>query len=414
MFRADRRAGKISKKNLVPKQRMASYDRMTINVHRLILLVHNSPILWDPTCDDYSNRVKRDDAWDKVVAELYPECLGMVPERKKEILKDIRTRWRSVRDRFKKNVQEQERSGSAPKVKKCPHYDNLQFLLSIRELQETKGNHVEDSQGQGSMTEESTSIISSCKDIKGPASSVSQAAVDCTPNIFSQTQDRRGSNVRAIRRQAVRRCQQRTKTLRQTAEATAVTQKAMQFLHRMDSNDNWDYFCASIADGFRKVPAENQWACASVMCTVVNLFQKYRHTINSCEIATGIKEIAERQLQSQINSGQQQTNFNYPDPNLTAFTAPHASSFPAPHSSSFPAPHASSLPGPHFSFPATHSSSTPNSFLQTSTLSSLHSPLSTASSSQPDFVPNISSPSDSATSVTPTDNLPEPTLHTLN
>ncbi|XP_077110045.1 uncharacterized protein LOC143766334 isoform X2 [Ranitomeya variabilis] len=479
-------------KHCCEKNRMVSYDRMSINVHRLILLVRNRPILWDPSCDHYHNRFKRDNAWDKVVNKLYPECLGMLPERKNKILKDVRTRWRSVRDRFKKNVHDQERSGSSPKPKKCPYYDDLQFLLNTRELRITEGNiptpecEIEKGQDQGSRAKDSNTIISSCKDTEDQAATVRQTSMDCTQNVLSRSQGRPASKVSQVtRRQAIRRRQQVKENIRQNAEPAADTQKAMCFLHCMDSNDNWDYFCASIASGFRKVPPENQWSCASVVCGVVHVFQKYRHSIDSCEIVTGIKEIAERQLTSQNTSSlQQPSTLNYPAPHAPSFPAPHSLSFPAPHtssfpapqsssfpapqsssfpapqsssfpaphslsfpaphsssfpaphsssfpapqSSSFPAPHSSSFPAPHSSsFPAPHSSSiratcnsaTPNSaFLQTSTLlASLHSPLSTASSSQPDFLQNFSSHSDSATSMAPTGNLPDsspPTFHTFN
>ncbi|XP_077134844.1 uncharacterized protein LOC143788823 [Ranitomeya variabilis] len=173
---------------------MASFERMSINVQRLILLVHNRPVLWDPTSEEYHNRVLRDEAWAKVLEELYPEITGMPPQRQTEILKNVKTRWRSVRDRFKKSALEQEQSGSSPKKRKCSYYNDLQFLLNTRDLRMTEGNiaapqHEEDTQEQSSATEDA--LLTSCEDVQhdsaDPSASVPQPGIGSSATGMSQT-----------------------------------------------------------------------------------------------------------------------------------------------------------------------------------------------------------------------------------
>ncbi|KAG9461605.1 hypothetical protein GDO78_016276 [Eleutherodactylus coqui] len=65
---------------------------------------------------------------------MYPDWDNATAALQSEILNDVKNRWRSVRDRFKKYEKDCEKSGSSPSKKKCAYCDELAFLRSGREL----------------------------------------------------------------------------------------------------------------------------------------------------------------------------------------------------------------------------------------------------------------------------------------
>ncbi|KAG9460938.1 hypothetical protein GDO78_018663 [Eleutherodactylus coqui] len=92
-------------------RKMSWYQRMGINVVRMITLIESRPEIWDPAEPGYSDRDIKADAWIAVCSGMYPDWDSATAAIQSEILKDIKNRWQSVRDRYKKHEKECEKSG---------------------------------------------------------------------------------------------------------------------------------------------------------------------------------------------------------------------------------------------------------------------------------------------------------------
>ncbi|CAJ0940243.1 unnamed protein product [Ranitomeya imitator] len=95
------------------------------------------------------------DAWPKIVTALFPEWPNLPTQQQTQILGDVKTRWRSVTDRYLKSLKSP--SGSSPPRKfmrnrscqtnlisfyeeRVPYGDQLQFILGSRSLRRTESN----------------------------------------------------------------------------------------------------------------------------------------------------------------------------------------------------------------------------------------------------------------------------------
>ncbi|KAM4029954.1 uncharacterized protein ACNLHF_022134 [Anomaloglossus baeobatrachus] len=119
---------------------MAWYNRLKIDVPKMISLVETFPCLWDPSSPEYSHKQKRENSWLIICRELFPRWHEVDAALQNQIEKDIRKRWRSVKDRYNRFQTEANRSGSSPSKFKFPFYDELQFLQTSRVLRPTEGN----------------------------------------------------------------------------------------------------------------------------------------------------------------------------------------------------------------------------------------------------------------------------------
>ncbi|XP_069615900.1 uncharacterized protein [Ranitomeya imitator] len=105
-----------------------------------LVQVRDIPCIWDAADVSYKDKYFRDHCWTKIVRDLYPEWDSLSIANQLEIEKNVKQRWRSVRDRYNKFINTCDRSGSSPSRITFPFYDELQFLLTSRTLRRTEGN----------------------------------------------------------------------------------------------------------------------------------------------------------------------------------------------------------------------------------------------------------------------------------
>ncbi|XP_075715513.1 uncharacterized protein LOC142750394 [Rhinoderma darwinii] len=114
---------------------------MDMEVSALINLVHNRPEIWDTSIAAYSDRNAHEEGWTYVCRGLYPEWDGMLEREQGVIENDVRNRWRTVRDRFQKQLSKTPASGSSPsRCATIAHFEELSFLIPCRELRRSQGN----------------------------------------------------------------------------------------------------------------------------------------------------------------------------------------------------------------------------------------------------------------------------------
>ncbi|CAJ0947902.1 unnamed protein product, partial [Ranitomeya imitator] len=115
---------------------MEGYGRMRLNVLQMISVIEQHPEVWDRSSEKYKG-AKRD-AWPKIVTTLFPEWPNLPTQQQTQIFGDVKTRWRSVTDRFLKSLKSP--SGSSPLRKRVPYGDQLQFILGSQSLRRTESN----------------------------------------------------------------------------------------------------------------------------------------------------------------------------------------------------------------------------------------------------------------------------------
>ncbi|XP_071979184.1 uncharacterized protein [Engystomops pustulosus] len=121
--------------------RMSS--KMAIDIDQLIQMVHDRPELYDPKVPSYADRYKKKKAWEEICAVVVPDW-DLCSDREKNLkAKEIQTRWRSLKDCFRRELTLQkklERSGiPTNRRRKYVHYEGLLFLEPTMRLRHPFG-----------------------------------------------------------------------------------------------------------------------------------------------------------------------------------------------------------------------------------------------------------------------------------
>lgn len=107
-------------------------SRLMVDTDLLISEVKKRPAVYDQQEDNYSDRNKKQRCWDEICAILVPGWEDSSQLEKSCKAKEIQTRWRSLKDCFRRELHLQKkeaRSGSSPsKRKRYMFYDQLTFL----------------------------------------------------------------------------------------------------------------------------------------------------------------------------------------------------------------------------------------------------------------------------------------------
>ncbi|KAM5145432.1 uncharacterized protein ACMZJ9_012753 isoform 2-T3 [Mantella aurantiaca] len=120
--------------------RMSS--KMFIDIGQLIQLVQERPELYNPKTPSYADRYKKKKAWDEICAVVVPDW-ELCSEKEKNIkVKTVKTRWRSMKDNYAKELRIQrreQRSGSrSSKRRVYAYFSLLDFLRPVMQLRQTE------------------------------------------------------------------------------------------------------------------------------------------------------------------------------------------------------------------------------------------------------------------------------------
>ncbi|XP_068111836.1 uncharacterized protein [Hyperolius riggenbachi] len=118
---------------------------MEVNVDPadLVAQVHKRPELWDKGSSGYSNSIRKKKSWEAVTTHFYRNFAKEAPTKRKRLLSLLKTKWKSLRDRCKKDFRmlQLSRSGQAPeKYRAHPLYKALKFLIPRLEKRPTTEN----------------------------------------------------------------------------------------------------------------------------------------------------------------------------------------------------------------------------------------------------------------------------------
>ncbi|XP_069617368.1 uncharacterized protein [Ranitomeya imitator] len=248
------------------------YDPVPEIVIKLFGLAHvvevrDYPALWDPADESYKDKYFRELAWTKIVRDLIPDWDKYPGSTQQQIDNDVRKRWRSIRDRFTKFLNECSKSGSSPSKSKFPFSEELQFLVSSRTLRKTEGNmsvaDLEDSDkedGAGSSSGVGGTISTSTPTASAESASTSAAAASTSSSAAAEASDSAEAvrvEKRAVYPVAAEKKKKKTKK-NQDDQTVQIACDTLDLLKKSSSDDHCDSFAITVARKTRSLPPDRQ------------------------------------------------------------------------------------------------------------------------------------------------------------
>ncbi|XP_071982570.1 uncharacterized protein [Engystomops pustulosus] len=235
------------------------------------LQVKARPQLWDKTYKDYSDNQKRENLWHEICLEMDSRWASLPSREKWRQEEELRKRWRSCRDRFRKDLAIKEKSGSSPTNRRpYQHFDELMFLAPTRSLRSTQGNFVDEDSNQtreADMEDESLPMSQGMDqdNVTFEEEMLSPVVAESPPPVPDESLPIAG-RTRAVRRR---------NTQPTTANVSAIEIEAVNLLRKVGSEDLYDGFGHLVAGQCRNLPTEKQ---STFMTFVVGIAEIFANT----------------------------------------------------------------------------------------------------------------------------------------
>ncbi|XP_076034828.1 uncharacterized protein LOC143021305 [Oratosquilla oratoria] len=113
------------------------------DVDLFIQCVQERPALWEKSAREYTDKIFKEKSWCEIGEIMYKEWLGLESSERDVKVKDMKEKWRNIRDRFVKYLNQGKSGEPATKKKKYVYAEALCFLLPTIERRKPTGN-VED------------------------------------------------------------------------------------------------------------------------------------------------------------------------------------------------------------------------------------------------------------------------------
>ncbi|XP_044147103.1 bromodomain-containing protein 4-like [Bufo gargarizans] len=216
-----------------------------MDVEKLIVLVQDRPCLWDLRCSEYQDRYKKDAAWEEVTQDLFAAIWQTTKgQSRRNLIEEVKNRWRSCRDQFRKEMRKQGRSGAGlPKKRPYLFREQLMFLRAVMDLRPTEDNLEEDE-------EESAPQLSSACD-EEPTAGQQESLPGPTPGP-SEPPAASGADSPPLPLALPIRSRRRANP---PAESN-VNVQVLDYLSRARQEDHHDMFARSLAHYMRQLPPE--------------------------------------------------------------------------------------------------------------------------------------------------------------
>ncbi|XP_069604996.1 uncharacterized protein [Ranitomeya imitator] len=198
---------------------------------------------------------------------MFPDWDRYPGATQQKIDKDVRQRWRSIRDRFTQFLNDCSKSGSSPSKTKFPFSEELQFIVTSRTLRKTEGNmsaaDLEDSDtedGAGSSSGVGGTISPSIPTASAESASTSAAAASTSASAAAEASD----SVEAVRVEKravypVAAEKKKTKTKKNQEDQTVqIACDTLDLLKKSTTDDHCDSFAITVARKTRSLPPDRQ------------------------------------------------------------------------------------------------------------------------------------------------------------
>ncbi|XP_075181036.1 uncharacterized protein LOC142251872 [Anomaloglossus baeobatrachus] len=278
------------------KQRVRSLLSEAVTGEEAVTQVECRPGLWDTACDEYHNKYKRHDWWTQICRELFPLLDEADKKLQFQIDKDVRNRWRSVKDRFQKDQAKANLSGSAAPSKKILFEDELQFLNTGRRLRPTEGNMMPEAPNVTLEPESDCDMLplatDDLEDIGSPAAanlslelpstapepsaSEERLDTDCSATTSNRCPSMPSSSVANKDRSTIllRKKGKSTKSSTVSEKCDQLTCEALSLLKKSSSQANkCDSFAASLSSRLQEMNKPTQSTCMAACCALFDGFE---------------------------------------------------------------------------------------------------------------------------------------------
>ncbi|XP_077117183.1 uncharacterized protein LOC143773692 [Ranitomeya variabilis] len=115
------------------RQRVPEWDEDLIENDLLISLVQEQVPLWDTRDPLHSNNVTIQRLWNEVAKAMWDGWDNAPNRVRTAFVAKVKTRWRSMKDRFNKDLHQESRvpSGSGARIRKYKYHRVLAFLRPV-------------------------------------------------------------------------------------------------------------------------------------------------------------------------------------------------------------------------------------------------------------------------------------------
>ncbi|XP_018574336.1 uncharacterized protein LOC108913296 [Anoplophora glabripennis] len=110
------------------------------NKEKFIQCIQDHPPIWKKSCKGYSDRKSREKSWHVIGEVMFDEWDEMSEEEKQDQVKEMKTKWRHMRDSFSKYINQERNGDPTLKKKKYVYADSLSFLLQTLSKRTTSRN----------------------------------------------------------------------------------------------------------------------------------------------------------------------------------------------------------------------------------------------------------------------------------
>ncbi|KAF5287153.1 hypothetical protein FQA39_LY16031 [Lamprigera yunnana] len=114
----------------------------TVEAELLINEVAKRPVLWDNTLEDYKDKCVKNSAWYQLCSNLISDFHTNEKPKQKQIILEIRSKWRAIRDNFVRSLRKQAECLKSPspfkKVRTYVYEEQLSFLKRCTKVRITE------------------------------------------------------------------------------------------------------------------------------------------------------------------------------------------------------------------------------------------------------------------------------------
>ncbi|KAM4026835.1 uncharacterized protein ACNLHF_022700 [Anomaloglossus baeobatrachus] len=344
---------------------MAWYNRMSIDVKKLIDLVENKPGLWDPASPDiffFFNKHKRHGWWTQICRDLFPLWDEAALQLQIEIAKDIKNLWRSVKDLFQKEMMKATKSGSAAPTKKCTFEDELQFLVTERRVRQTECNIrqeiqnvlnepqapdksicLQESLPNDNFEDQGVSATAEDTTAGGGSSAPGHSAVDdvtdqdCLSDTISTLLSSSSSSAPPTRTLSSIMRHKKGKTPKGknvSKKCDELMCEALSMLKKTTTiakPNECEFFASHLSSRLQDLPKRTQSACMTACCALFECYEMTPPHPNVCEVLNGIyNTFTQKNQNDQTTNMPQRHNINYSHGQQNQFVGLPSSAFCGP------------------------------------------------------------------------------------
>ncbi|XP_040283276.1 uncharacterized protein LOC120997308 [Bufo bufo] len=238
------------------------------------------PALWHTRAEVYHDRIRKGRAWKEISKELLPTAWNSASVSKKEkIIQQIKKRWNTCRNQFRRELNTKCKSGVWGKKKPYMYTRHLQFLKPIMDLRRTVDNLSDNSNSQAPSCElddrpglsSDTQVKIEQPEVMGE-SSVSSVSLLHQPlqersEIREEVQD---NNPEVVQANPEPSQQQRAAPVSHSSGRRG--RRVMEYLNRNRSDAKEETALKGLAPSLCRVPEERQTRCLSALAMVIDEF----------------------------------------------------------------------------------------------------------------------------------------------